>query len=428
MMTSTRRPGPFRLSVLLVATALGVAAAAIVPAIVSGSGPGSRAASVRLDNNVAPTPPMAWNGYNTYSINVTESIVKNEARALVDSGMKAAGYEYVNLDGGWDLMQRDAAGQLQPDPTKFPDGIKPLARYVHSLGLKFGIYTSIGTANCKNTAAGSYGHYQQDARTFASWGVDYVKVDWCEVPVQDFPGLTQPQIAEKLGTQMSQALHDTGRPMVFDYNVNGICPDDCADWSWGPRIANLWRVGQDLADSYAPLSRNFNNDVQLYAHAKPGAWNDPDMLQVGNGGMSPIEQQSQFSLWAELAAPLIAGNDLTTMSDATRDVLMNRDVIAVDQDPLGRQAYPVVSIGQHWVLTKPLADGDRAVVLFNQSDSSAQISTTVSQIGLGNGTGTSSGDYVVSNLWTHETTTTTGTIAAAVPAHGVVMYRVQPAR
>jgi alpha-galactosidase len=315
--------------VMLGARRAGAAAFAVLTFAVLGV-TGAQQPARALDNGLARTPPMGWNGYNHFSRNVTASIVETEARAIVASGMKAAGYTYVNLDGGWDLLQRGAAGQLQPDPANFPAGIKPLADYVHSLGLKFGIYTSIGAENCAGTSAGSYGHYAQDAKTFASWGVDYVKVDWCDVPTQNYPGMTQTQVAQMLGTQMRDALAATGRPMVFDYNVNRLCPDDCSDWTWGAGVANLWRTAPDISDHYTTMVRNFTDDVQQYAYAGPGGWNDPDMLEVGNGGMTTTEYQSMFSLWAEMAAPLIAGNDLTTMSATIRAILTNRQVIAVD--------------------------------------------------------------------------------------------------
>ena len=290
---------------------------------------------------------------------------------------------------------------------------------MHSLGLKFGIYTSIGTENCAGTSAGSYGRYQQDADTFASWGVDYVKVDWCYVPLQNYPDLTQTQVAEMLGAQMRDALAGTGRPMVFDYNVNRLCPDDCSVWTWGPGVANLWRTAPDMKDRYTVMVRNFTANVPFYAYAGPGGWNDPDMLEVGNGGMTDTEYRSEFSLWAVMAAPLLAGNDLTTMSAATRQIITNRDVIAVDQDPLGKQAYPVASADGLWVLSKPLANGDRAVVLFNQSATPAIITTSATQVGL-----RAAPAYTLRNLWQHGTTETTGMISANVPPHAALMYRV----
>lgn len=386
--------------------------------------------ALALDNGLARTPPMGWNGYNHFSRNVTASIAEAEARAIVSSGMKAVGYTYVNLDGGWDLLQRSAAGALQPDPAKFPDGIKPLADYVHSLGLKFGIYASAGTTNCAGTTAGSYGHYRQDAETFAAWGVDYVKFDYCAIPYQDYPGLTRAQIGQLLSTQMGQALAATGRPMVYDVNDSIALATHAEDWTWAPKVANLWRVLPDIKDNYASMVSTFCgcnvpaqswSDVQLYPYARPGAWNDPDVLEVGNGGMTTTEDRSEFSLWAEMAAPLIAGNDLATMSAATRQILTNRAVIAVDQDPLGKQGYPVASAGNHWVLTKPLAGGDRAVLLFNETGTPAVITTSARQAGL-----PTAPAYVLRDLWRHAVTKTVGLITAQVPAHAIVMYRVTP--
>jgi alpha-galactosidase len=388
----------------------------------------TQAPAMALENGLARTPPMGWNGYNHFSRNVTAAIVEAEARALVSSGMKAAGYTYVNLDGGWDLLQRNSSGQLQPDPAKFPDGIAPVAQYVHSLGLKFGIYASAGTTNCAGTSAGSYGNYQQDADTFASWGVDYVKFDYCDIPYQNYPGMTEMQVGQLLGTQMEQALASTGRPMVYDINdANGTRNHDL-DWTWAPGIANLWRVTSDINDSYTSMLNHFcgcgltppaSYDLELSQYAAPGAWNDPDMLEVGNGGMTDTEDQTEFSLWAEMAAPLLAGNDLTTMSEATREILTNREVIAVDQDPLGRQGYEVQSTNGLWVLTKPLANGDRAVVLFNQNTTSAQITTDAAQVGL-----PQAPVYILRDLWQHTTSLSKGTISATVPGHAVVMYRV----
>jgi alpha-galactosidase len=360
------------------------------------------------------TPPMGWNGYNHFHRLVTAAIVEAAARALVSSGMAAAGYTYVNLDGGWDLPLRNAHGKLQADPRKFPHGIKPVADYVHSLGLKFGIYTSAGTENCARTSAGSFGHYRQDAATFASWGVDYVKLDWCYIPYRNFRAMTKARVSQMLATQMGDALAASGRPIVYD--VNDTTSDKA--WGWAQQLTNMWRTTADIQDTYAGMVRSFLHDVSHYSQARAGHWNDPDMLEVGNGGMTTLEYQSQFSLWSEMAAPLIAGNDLTAMSPATRAILTNTAVITVDQDPLGRQGYPVRSAGGLWVLNKPLANGSRAVVLFNQTNTTATISTDASQIGLGDYAG-----YMLVNLWTGAVTTTTGAITAVVPPHGVVMYR-----
>jgi len=324
----------------------------------------------------------------------------------------AASVLLVPEAGGWALPRRNARGTLQPDAAKFPQGIKPVADYVHSLGLKFGLYASAGTQNCAATSAGSYGHYRLDAATFASWGVDYIKLDWCSIPYRSQPQLTHLQLNEMLAAQMASALAVTGRATVFD--INNPANDHPRGSAHG--LANMWRTTPDIQDTYPSMIMNFTHNVNQLERG-PGGWNDPDMLEIGNGGMTSTEYQSQLSLWAEMAAPLIAGNDLSTMSRATRSILTNLAVIAVDQDRLGRQGYPVASANGHWVLTKPLANGDRAVVLFNQTDSSATISTTLAQVGL-----TSSAGYMLLNLWSGAATETAGVITASVPPHGVVFY------
>jgi alpha-galactosidase len=369
-----------------------------------------------VDRALAVTPPMGWSSYNSYGRHATAADLEQQATALVTSGMKAAGYTYVNLDGGWDLPTRDAFGRLQPDPRKFPDGIAPVARYVHSLGLKFGIYTGLGTANCAHTGAGSWGHYRQDVRTFASWGVDFVKVDWCAVPRRRFPGMTDAQIAARLYSQFGSALRAAGRPMAYSLSTNH---PSLAPWSWAPRVGNMWRTSGDMHDTFAFMRSHFLANVGRYASAGPGTWNDPDMLEVGNGGMTRAEDRANVSLWAEMAAPLIAGNDLTTMSAATRKILANRQVIAVDQDPLGRQGRVVARRAGHWVLSKPLTNGACAVVLFNATDRRALIATSTTRVGLQPG-----GTYLVNNLWTHRATQTSGRFGARVAPHAAVMFRV----
>ena len=363
---------------------------------------------------LALTPPMGWNGFNHFYHHVTEATVEAQARAIVSSGMQAAGYTYVNLDGGWDLMRRNAAGELQPDPALFPNGIKPVADYVHKLGLKFGIYASAGYTNCAATSAGSYGHYVQDAQAFANWGVDYVKLDWCYIPFRDYPHMQQQQVSLQLARQMGAALAGTNRSILYDIN-DWMYNDDV--WIWARGIAHMWRTTHDSHDRWASLISQFKANVNHHALAGPGGWNDPDMLEIGNGGMSPTEYQAQFSLWAEMAAPLIAGNDLTLMSPVTRSILTNAAVISVDQDPLGTQGYPVSSAGGHWVLTKPLANGDRAVVLFNETSKPAIISTTVDEVGA-----VKAPQWVLLDLWDGAVTQTGGPIAAVVEPHGVVMY------
>jgi alpha-galactosidase len=372
-----------------------------------------------LDDGLALTPPMGWNDWNAFGCNVSGQLVEQTAAAMIANGMKAAGYDYVNIDDCWAEPQRDANGDLVPDPTKFPDGIKAVADYVHSLGMKLGIYEDSGTHTCSSHGfPGSLGHEYQDALTFAEWGVDYLKYDDCNIPTSGQNVQATVQRYDTMRDALLAARAKTGQPIAFsicektDYGV----PNS----TW-PTVGNLWRTTGDIHDTYASMLSNFTQNVQLSSLARPGAWNDPDMLEVGNGGMSVTEEQSEFSLWAEMAAPLIAGTDLRSATAATLATYENRAVIAVDQDPLGEQGYPVQDAGGLWVLTRPLADGDRAVVLFNSTESAATISTTAAQVGLG-----AASSYTLTDLWQGGTSDTSGTISGTVPAHGALMYDVAP--
>jgi alpha-galactosidase len=361
-----------------------------------------------LANNLALTPPMGWNDWNAYGCNVSETLVKQTADKIVSSGLAGAGYQYVNIDDCWMQHNRDGSGNLQPDYGKFPDGISGTASYVHSKGLKLGIYEDAGTATCAGYP-GSLGHEAQDARSFASWGVDYLKYDNCN---NNGSSTTQQYIARY--SAMRDALAATGRPIVYSICEWGVN----APWTWAGNVGNLWRTTGDIQANYNSMLSIFHQNVGLSAYAGPGQWNDPDMLEVGNG-MSATEDRSHFSLWAEMAAPLLAGNNLVNASSTTLSILGNKAVVAVDQDSAGKQGHMVSSSGGLDVLAKPLANGDVSVVLFNENSSTATISTTVSAIGK---TGASS--YTLSDLWSGTTSTTSGTISASVPGHGVVMYRV----
>ena len=370
------------------------------------------------NNGVATTPPMGWNDWYSVFCGVNAQLVEQTALAIVNNGMEAAGYDYVNIDDCWMAPNRDSAGNLVADPTRFPDGIKPVADYVHSLGLKLGLYEDAGTVTCAHLP-GSFGHEAQDAAAFASWGVDYVKYDRCNIPFGDFPGQSQQQVEQTLYTRMSEALVATGRPMVF----SAAAPDPGIDpWAWGPPIANLWRTTTDIQDNFGAMLVNFDGTVGLSADARPGAWNDPDLLQIGNGGSNLLEYRTEFSLWAEMAAPLIASTTLATLTPAALSIYENRNVIAVDQDPLGAQGLPIARAGGRWVLTKPLQNGDRSVVLFNSTNTATKIATTAAAAGL-----PAAHAYRLQNLWTDAVTETGGAISAFVPAHGVVMYRVSVA-
>lgn len=276
---------------------------------------------------------------------------------------------------------------------------------MHARGLKFGIYTSAGPTTCQGRP-GSAGHYAQDAATFASWGVDYVKFGWCGSPQGD---------PRQLTAQFRAALNATGRPIALSVSRHGEA------WLWPSRPADLWRTSADISDTWNTMLRNAEEEVGLAGIAGPGQWNDPDMLEVGNGGMTDTEYRAHFSLWAELAAPLLSGTDLRNPSPQTLAILGNREVIAVDQDPLARQGDRVRSDGDHEVWTRPLAGGDRAVVLFNRGIYGAEISTTAREVGL-----SAAPSYTVRDLWAHRSYVSGGGISAYVPPHGAAMFRVHP--
>ncbi|HUB03745.1 MAG TPA: NEW3 domain-containing protein [Solirubrobacteraceae bacterium] len=393
-----------RLRVLLVAVTLcaGVLAAAAQRAAAEGNG-------------LALTPPMGWNDWYSVYCGVNAQLVEQTAQEMVADGMKAAGYDYVNIDDCWMAPSRDASGNLVPDPTRFPGGIAPVAAYVHSLGLKLGIYEDAGTTTCAGLP-GSFGHEAQDAATFASWGVDYVKYDRCNIPYGEFPGESEEQVQQTLYTRMSDGLKASGREIVFS-----MCNPDPGDdpWDWGAPISNLWRTTTDIQDNFGSMLANFEGTVGHYRDAGPGAWNDPDMLQIGNDGSSLPEYTSEFSLWAEMAAPLIASTDIGALSKAELAVYENPSVIAVDQDPLGRPGVPISSANGLWVLTKQLAGGARAVLLFNSTNTAATISTTATAAGLPRARA-----YSMRNLWTNAATETGGQVSAFVPGRGVAMFTV----
>src|SRR4051812_1707738 len=330
--------------------ALLLAVAAVPVALLAAPAPPAAA----LDNGLARTPPMGWNDWNAFGCNVTEALVEQTADYFVSSGLRSAGYQYVNIDDCWLTHSRDAAGNLVPDPAKFPDGITGTADYVHARGLKLGIYESAGTATCAGYP-GSLGHERQDAASFASWGVDYLKYDNCN---------NQGVADQTRYTAMRDALAATGRPIVYSLCNWG----NAAVWTWGAGAGNLWRTTGDISASFGSMLSNFHTNVGLAQYAGPGAWNDPDMLEVGNG-MSFTEDRAELSLWAEMAAPLIAGTALRPASPATLSLYLNPGVIAVDQDPLGRQGREVSSAGGLDVLAKPLSNGDVSVVLFNETGS-----------------------------------------------------------
>jgi alpha-galactosidase len=373
----------------------------------------------RTANGLALTPPMGWNSWNKFGCNIDEKTIRAVADAMVSTGMRDAGYQYVVIDDCWQ-GRRDADGNILADPVKFPSGIKALADYIHSKGLKFGIYSDAGSKTCGGRL-GSQGHEYQDALTYARWGVDYLKYDWC------FTGTRNSEEAYAL---MSDALRATGRDIVFsicNWGVNRpTMTDKSMPWDWGLKIGNQWRTTEDIFDAWAGrkgTSLGMVNIVDLteplYGYAGPGHWNDPDMLEIGNGGMSTTEYRGQFSLWAMMAAPLIAGNDIATMDDDTRKILTNREIIAVDQDGMGVVGRRVRNDGNLEIWARPLADGSRAVVLFNRSEKPADITAFWPEVGY-----PASMALEVRDLWKHTSLgSRTQNFTANVPAHGVVMVR-----
>jgi alpha-galactosidase len=368
----------------------------------------------RVANGLAQTPPMGWNSWNKFACNIDEATVRRVADAMAGNGMKDAGYQYVVIDDCWH-GPRDAGGFITYDAKRFPNGIKALADYVHAKGLKFGIYSDAGRKTCGGRP-GSQGHEYQDAKTYASWGVDYLKYDWCETGTRN---------AEEAYTLMADALRETGRDIVFSMCEWGTAKP----WLWAANVGNLWRTTGDITDKWdgkhdysLGVMRIVDLNEPLYPFAGPGHWNDPDMLEVGNGGLTTTEYRSHFSLWALMAAPLIAGNDVANMDQDTRDILLNKEVIAVNQDRLGAQGRRVRDDGDLEVWSKPLADGSRAVILFNRGPEAKSIAVDWTELGY-----PATLKARVRDLWAHKDLgKQAGRFVATAPSHGVVMVRVTP--
>jgi alpha-galactosidase len=358
-------------------------------------------------NGLAKTPPMGWNSWNKFQRRVNDQMVREIAAAMVKNGMKDAGYVYVNIDDTWQGT-RDAQGNIRAN-EKFPD-MKALADYVHSLGLKLGIYSSPGPLTCAGFE-GSFQHEEQDAKTWASWGIDYLKYDWCSAArVYEMSSM------HAVYAKMGQALADSGRPIVYSLCQYGLLHVG----DWGTKAgANLWRTTHDIRDTWASMSElGFDQQAGLEKYAGPGHWNDPDMLEIGNGHMTPDEYRVHMSLWSILASPLIAGNDLRDMPADIASILNNKEVIAVDQDSRGKQGVRVAKNGDLEVWARPLAGGAVAVGLFNRGAVSAKITARWSDVGI-------SGSKNVRDLWAHaDRGKISGEYSADVASHAVVMLKV----
>jgi alpha-galactosidase len=368
-----------------------------------------------LDNGLAKTPPMGWNSWNKFACNVSEQLIREAADALVKSGMRDAGYQYIVIDDCWQV-DRDGQGNIIPDPTRFPGGMKALADYVHSKGLKFGLYSDAGTLTCQKRPGGR-GYEFQDARQYAAWGVDYLKYDWCSTGTQN---------QQASYSIMRDALLKSGKPIVFS-----ICEwGSSKPWLWARDVGNLWRTSGDIQDCW-DCKKDWGGmgfvhilDLQdgLESYAGPGHWNDPDMLEVGNGGMTTEEYRAHFSLWCILAAPLMAGNDIRSMSPEIAAILTNRELIAVDQDPMGIQGRRVKREGDLDVWDRQLADGSRAVALLNRGNALSEMSVNWQQLGYPEHL-----SATVRDLWAKsELGRRTGSFTASVPAHGVVVVKIKP--
>jgi alpha-galactosidase len=359
------------------------------------------------ENGLARTPPMGWNSWNKFAGKVDDAAVRGMADAMVASGMKAVGYTYINIDDTWE-GPRDVQGNITTN-RKFPD-MKALADYVHARGLRIGIYSGPGPKTCAGYE-GSYGHEDQDAKTYAAWGIDYLKYDWCSAG-----RIYKDEDMQAVYQKMGDALLATGRPIVFS-----LCQYGRAEvWKWGPKVSgNLWRTTGDISDNWKSLENIGFSQFEIASYARPGHWNDPDMLEIGNGGMTADEYRTHMSLWALLAAPLLAGNDLRTMSDETKSILMNNEVIAIDQDAEAKPVQVISSGGNTVVLARPLFDHTTTVGFFNRGDQPAEVGVNWSALNL-------AGQKLrVRDLWKHQPVEALGDrYSANVPAHGVVMLKV----
>jgi alpha-galactosidase len=362
----------------------------------------------------AATPPMGWNSWNHFHAQVDDATIRATAEAMVSSGMRDAGYVYINIDDTWE-GERDSQGVIHAN-SKFPD-MKALADFVHSKGLKLGIYSSPGPKTCAKYE-GSYGHEEQDARTYAAWGIDYLKYDLCGLRVQ-MKEAGSPEAAHKIMVdsyaKMRDALRSTGRPIVYSLCQYG----NDAVWDWGAEVGgNLWRTTGDITDKYDRMAEIGFGQAGLGRFAGPGHWNDPDMLEVGNGGMNLEEYRTHMSLWAILAAPLLAGNDLSKMTPETIALLTNKEVIAIDQDAAGKQGDRMSAQGPVEIWSRSLSDGSRAVGIFNRHPGTMSATVDFRELGF-------SKPPVARDIWQAKDLGRMQNIyTVQVPGHGVVLLKV----
>ncbi len=377
---------------------------------------------------LALTPPMGFNTWNTFASNIDEMLLRDTADLMVKNGMRDAGYVYIVIDDCWSEKQRDAQGNLVPDHVKFPSGMKALADYVHARGFKLGIYSCAGPRTCADYP-GSWGHEFQDARTFASWGIDYLKYDWCNT------GTANPQDAYK---RMRDALYAAGRPVVFS-----ICEwGNSKPWEWAKDVGHLWRTTGDIYDSYDgkkgwaigwkrildlqySMVENYVGSDGIGKFAGPGHWNDPDMLEVGNAGLSFAESRAHFSLWCVLAAPLMAGNDIRKMSPEITALMTDRDAIAINQDPAGKQGFRAIAepAKNLEVWAKELSNGEWAVCVLNTAQSEAELTVHWDQFGWF----LKAKAYTLQDVWAKKPAgDTKQDTVVRLASHDVALFRLSP--
>ncbi|EFJ33749.1 hypothetical protein SELMODRAFT_83268 [Selaginella moellendorffii] len=365
-----------------------------------------------LHNGLGKTPPMGWNSWNHFGCNIDELTVKETAEALVSTGLAALGYNYLNVDDCWAEMKRGSEGELTARAATFPSGIKALADFVHEKGLKFGIYSDAGYFTCEKQP-GSLGYEEQDAETFASWGIDYLKYDNC------YTDGSKPELRYPI---MQEALAKTGRKIFFSICEWGV--DDPAEWA--PDVGNSWRTTGDITDTWKSMTTIADLNDRWASFAGPGGWNDPDMLEVGNGGMTIDEYRSHFSIWALMKAPLILGCDLRDMSNDTLEIITNKEVISVNQDSLGIQGRKVCKKGPeecHEIWAGPLSLKRTAVVIWNRCEGDADIEVSWQEISLHPST-----RVTIRDLWKHEywSGVYNESIVVSVAPHGAEMFILSP--
>jgi len=364
--------------------------------------------------DLAGTPPMGWNSWNKFGCDINEKIIREVADAMVTTGLRDAGYVYLVIDDCWQVS-RDSNGAIVADPQRFPSGMKKLGEYIHSKGLKFGIYSDAGTATCQGRP-GSRGYEYQDAHTYASWGADYLKYDWCNHGKQN---------SEASYTTMRDAIFKAGRPMVFS-----ICEwGTTKPWEWAKDIGHLWRSTEDIINCFDCNNYWGGNGVvqiidlfrEIGSFTGPGHWNDADMLEIGNGVLSPAEERLHLSMWAMFSSPLMTGNDIRTMTRETAEILTNKEVIAIDQDSLGISAIRWMKYGNLEIWFKPLAKGEFAFCFFNRGPEpvsyNEDLKTTIRKYVI-------DGSFRIRDLWKHQDIGTTGgNIKGTLPPHEVLMVK-----